>query len=92
MWWPYNSVKLETSRRIILEITIHKRTIQCPGPNPYLQINVSSENSPLSDDEYVNVTVSGVFHPSDGDWVAMISPSDSKAYSVQCMADKILNA
>ena len=55
-----------------------RNLIQCPDPNPFLQINVSSENSPLSDDEYVNVTVSGVFHPSDGDWVAMISPSDSK--------------
>lgn len=52
--------------------------IQCPHPNPYLQINVSSENSLLSDNEYVNVTVSGVFLPSDDDWVAMISPSDSE--------------
>lgn len=52
--------------------------IQCPHPNPYLRINVSSENSLLSDNEYVNVTVSGVFLPSDDDWVAMISPSDSE--------------
>ena len=52
--------------------------IQCPDPNPYLRINVSSENNLLSDNEYVNVTVSGVFLPSDDDWVAMISPSDSE--------------
>nr|QEZ88176.1 purple acid phosphatase 27 [Populus tomentosa] len=64
-----------------------RNLIQCPDPNPYLQINVSSENSPLSDDEYVNVTVSGVFHPSDGDWVAMISPSDSNVKS--CPLNKI---
>ncbi|KAI5596132.1 hypothetical protein BDE02_03G186400 [Populus trichocarpa] len=55
--------------------------IQCPHPNPYLRINVSSENSLLSDNEYVNVTVSGVFLPSDDDWVAMISPSDSDVKS-----------
>ncbi|KAL9407226.1 hypothetical protein Peur_004198 [Populus x canadensis] len=64
-----------------------RNLIQCPNPNPFLQINVSSKNSPLSDDEYVNVTVSGVFHPSDGDWVAMISPSDSNVKS--CPLNKI---
>ncbi|KAL9370109.1 hypothetical protein Peur_041308 [Populus x canadensis] len=64
-----------------------RNLIQCPDPNPFLQINVSSKNSPLSDDEYVNVTVSGVFHPSDGDWVAMISPSDSNVKS--CPLNKI---
>ncbi|XP_010999580.1 PREDICTED: probable inactive purple acid phosphatase 27 [Populus euphratica] len=64
-----------------------RNLIQCPDANPYLQINVSSKNSPLSDDEYVNVTVSGVFHPSDGDWVAMLSPSDSNVKS--CPSKKI---
>ncbi|XP_028089671.1 probable inactive purple acid phosphatase 27 [Camellia sinensis] len=49
---------------------------QCPDPNPYLQINVSS-NSDLSDDEFVTVTVSGVLVPGVSDWVAMISPSTS---------------
>ncbi|KAL3599675.1 hypothetical protein D5086_007593 [Populus alba] len=38
-------------------------------------------NNLLSDNEYVNVTVSGVFLPSDDDWVAMISPSDSDVKS-----------
>ncbi|XP_052172070.1 nucleotide pyrophosphatase/phosphodiesterase-like [Diospyros lotus] len=53
---------------------------QCPDPNPYLQINVSS-NSDLSDDEFVTVTVSGVLVPSDSDWVAMISPSNADVSS-----------
>ncbi|KAJ6702493.1 PURPLE ACID PHOSPHATASE-RELATED [Salix koriyanagi] len=64
-----------------------RNLIQCPDANPYLRINVSSENSPLSHDEFVNVTVSGVFHPSDGDWVAMISPSDSNVRI--CLLNKI---
>ncbi|XP_054813462.1 uncharacterized protein LOC129314117 [Prosopis cineraria] len=53
------------------------------SPN-YLQVNVttnssssSSSKNGLSDDEFVTVTVSGVSQPSDDDWVAMISPSDS---------------
>lgn len=50
---------------------------QCPDSNPYLQINVS-KSSDLSDDEFVTVTVSGVLLPAESDWVAMISPSDSK--------------
>ncbi|KAJ6713299.1 PURPLE ACID PHOSPHATASE [Salix purpurea] len=64
-----------------------RNLIQCPDANPHLRINVSSKNSPLSHDEFVNVTVSGVFHPSDGDWVAMISPSDSNVRS--CLLNKI---
>ncbi|KAM7512382.1 hypothetical protein LguiB_011257 [Lonicera macranthoides] len=46
----------------------------CPDPNPYLQINVSS-NNPLSDEQNVTVTVSGILSPSSSDWVAMVSPS-----------------
>ncbi|OMO75881.1 hypothetical protein COLO4_25836 [Corchorus olitorius] len=50
--------------------------LTCPDPNPYLQINVTN-NSDLSDDQFVTVNVSGVLLPSDSDWVAMISPSNS---------------
>lgn len=50
---------------------------QCPDPNPYLQVNVS-KTSGLSDEENVTVTVSGVLHPADSDWVAMISPSNAE--------------
>ncbi|CAI0560318.1 unnamed protein product [Linum tenue] len=50
---------------------------QCPDLNPYLGIQVSSGSSALADEEYVTVTVSGVLLPSELDWVAIISPSDS---------------
>lgn len=57
---------------------INRRSlIECPDPNPFLEINISS-NSSLSDEEYVTVTVSGVLLPSEHDWVAMISPSHSE--------------
>lgn len=49
----------------------------CPDPNRYLQINVSSK-SKLSDDQYVTVTVTGVLLPAASDWVAMISPAHSE--------------
>lgn len=54
-----------------------KTLINCADPNPYLKINFSSSKSQLLDEEYIQVTVSGVLVPSPGDWVAMISPSDS---------------
>ncbi|XP_073144952.1 probable inactive purple acid phosphatase 27 [Henckelia pumila] len=54
-----------------------RNLIDCPDANPYLQINTSSDvdSYTLSDEEYVTVNVTGVLVPSDGDWVAMISPS-----------------
>ncbi|KAF8396213.1 hypothetical protein HHK36_017826 [Tetracentron sinense] len=54
--------------------------LECPEPNPFLQVNISS-SSGISDEEYVNVTVSGVLIPSTSDWVAMISPSHSDVSS-----------
>lgn len=58
------------NRRVLLE---------CPDPNPYLQINISSSSgTTLSDEEYVTVNVTGVLVPADSDWVGMISPSDSE--------------
>ncbi|KAI3450185.1 hypothetical protein Pfo_006850 [Paulownia fortunei] len=53
-----------------------RHLIDCPDPNPYLQLNISSHPS-LSDDEYVTVNITGVLLPSSSDWVAMISPSHS---------------
>ncbi|CAN1128266.1 Probable inactive purple acid phosphatase 27 [Linum perenne] len=51
---------------------------QCPDPNPYLDITVSTKvPNQLGDEEFVKVTVSGVLVPSKLDWVGMISPSDS---------------
>ncbi|XP_026659661.2 probable inactive purple acid phosphatase 27 isoform X2 [Phoenix dactylifera] len=50
--------------------------LDCPDANPYLAINISSY-SPLSDEENITVTVSGVILPDKSDWVAMISPSNA---------------
>lgn len=50
----------------------------CPDPNPYIRINVSSANAKLSDDQFVTVTISGVLVPAASDWVAMISPANSE--------------
>ncbi|KAJ9558211.1 hypothetical protein OSB04_012825 [Centaurea solstitialis] len=60
---------------------------ECPNPNPYVQIQVSS-TSELSDDEMVTVTVSGVVHPSKSDWVGMISPSHANVNA--CLQNLIL--
>ncbi|KAL2225462.1 UNVERIFIED_CONTAM: putative inactive purple acid phosphatase 27 [Sesamum indicum] len=59
-----------------------RHLINCPGNNPFLQVNISSVDghTTLSDDEYVTVNITGVLLPSTGDWVAMISPSHSKDY------------
>ncbi|KAB1223699.1 putative inactive purple acid phosphatase 1 [Morella rubra] len=67
-----------------------RKLLQCPDPNPYLQITVSP-NAPIADVEYLTVTVSGVLIPDSSDWVAMISPStanvtdcpSSEAYYLQ---------
>ncbi|CAN0917162.1 Probable inactive purple acid phosphatase 27 [Linum grandiflorum] len=59
---------------------LNRRSLgQCPDPNPYLDITVSTtkSNQLLADEEYVKVTISGVLVPSELDWVGMISPSDS---------------
>lgn len=54
-----------------------RKLLTCPDPNPYLRITVSP-NTPMSDVEYLTVTVSGVLIPDSSDWVAMISPSSEK--------------
>ncbi|XP_058782395.1 probable inactive purple acid phosphatase 27 [Vicia villosa] len=54
---------------------INRRILKDCSSN-YVKINVSS-NSSLLDDQFVTVTVTGVLEPKDGDWVAMISPSNS---------------
>ncbi|KAK1370470.1 Purple acid phosphatase [Heracleum sosnowskyi] len=68
--------------------TINRRSLEeCPDPNPYLQIAVSSTNSKLSDDEFVTVTISGVLLPAESDWVAMVSPAHSDVTS--CPSNEI---
>lgn len=56
---------------------INRRILNdCSHLSPYLKLNITS-NSKLLDEEFVTVTVTGVSKPRDGDWVAMISPSNS---------------
>ncbi|XP_024984654.1 uncharacterized protein LOC112520468 isoform X2 [Cynara cardunculus var. scolymus] len=50
--------------------------ITCPNSGPYVRVKVSPI-SQLSDEQYVTVSITGVFNPSGSDWVAMISPSHS---------------
>ncbi|KAI0511728.1 hypothetical protein KFK09_012360 [Dendrobium nobile] len=49
----------------------------CLDPNPYLFINTSTEG-PLYDETYVTVTVGGVLVPDKADWIAMITPANTK--------------
>ncbi|XP_028760592.1 probable inactive purple acid phosphatase 27, partial [Neltuma alba] len=76
----------------ISEFRVLNRRIlgDCSSPNSYLQVNVTSSSnnkSGLSDDEFVTVTVSGVSQPSDDDWVAMISPSNSDVNT--CLSNRL---
>ncbi|GAB2223011.1 hypothetical protein Droror1_Dr00017145 [Drosera rotundifolia] len=48
--------------------------IKCPFKSPYLALNVPM-SSKAPDEGFIEVTLSGVMHPSDSDWIAMISPS-----------------
>ncbi|XP_062208628.1 nucleotide pyrophosphatase/phosphodiesterase-like [Phragmites australis] len=54
-----------------------KRLESCLNRSPYLQINVSTGGAPLPDEVFIKVTVAGVLKPDGGDWVAMITPSNS---------------
>ncbi|CAL0304352.1 unnamed protein product [Lupinus luteus] len=61
---------------------INRRIVNdCSASSPSLQINIISSTSTLSDNEFVTVTVTGVSKPSNDDWVAMISPSNSNVDS-----------
>lgn len=58
---------------------INRRILKdCSASNPRVKVKISSNSRLLLDEEFVTVTVSGVSNPSDHDWVAMISPSNSK--------------
>ncbi|XP_061353586.1 probable inactive purple acid phosphatase 27 [Gastrolobium bilobum] len=67
---------------------INRRILKdCSASMSSVKVNVTS-NSSLSDDEFVTVTVTGVSNPSDGDWVAMISPSNSNVKT--CLLNEFL--
>ncbi|KAF3330730.1 putative inactive purple acid phosphatase 27 [Carex littledalei] len=74
---PYHDHYLKRHGGISKFRLINRRSlINCPVDNPYLSINVSM-TSPLPDESYVTVTVNGVLHPDNFQWIAMISPSNS---------------
>lgn len=77
-----NTTVLHRNFTAVSEFRLINRRIlkDCSASNPFVKVNVTS-NSTLSDDEFVTVTVSGVSNPSNGDWVAMISPSTSDVKS-----------
>jgi hypothetical protein len=64
--------------------TVNRKELgSCLSPSPYLAINVSSTGgggagAPLPDEAFLQVTVSGVRKPDASDWVAMITPSNSR--------------
>ncbi|XP_042479945.1 probable inactive purple acid phosphatase 27, partial [Macadamia integrifolia] len=66
---------------------LNRRLLEhCLDPNPYIRIKIDSvAESGLSNDQYVTVTVSGVLVPTDSDWVAMISPSNTSI--TDCILD-----
>nr|CAB3474537.1 unnamed protein product [Digitaria exilis] len=58
--------------------TVNRKMLgSCLNPSPYLSISVSTGDAPLPDEAFVQITVAGVLRPSDDDWVAMITPSNS---------------
>jgi acid phosphatase type 7 len=59
--------------------TVNRKELQsCLNPSPYLTINVSTGGAPLPDEALLEVTVAGVLRPDASDWVAMITPSNSR--------------
>jgi acid phosphatase type 7 len=55
-----------------------KRLDSCLNPSPYLSINVGTGGAPIPDEAFLQVTVAGVRRPDGNDWVAMITPSNSR--------------
>jgi len=64
--------------------TVNRKELDsCLNPSPYLAINVSitgggGAGAALPDEAFLQVTVSGVRKPDASDWVAMITPSNSR--------------
>ncbi|KAH9316015.1 hypothetical protein KI387_024642, partial [Taxus chinensis] len=66
---------------------INRRSLRrCFNPSPYVNISVSTEG-PLADEQNITVTVSGVKHPRDHDFVALISPTTADI--TECPQNKI---
>lgn len=58
--------------------TVNRKPLgSCVDPSPYLAIDVGAAG-PIPDEAFLQVTVSGVQRPDPSDWVAMITPSNSR--------------
>jgi hypothetical protein len=60
--------------------TVNRKLLgSCLNPGPYLAISVGTGGAAaLPDEAFVKVTVAGVLRPDRNDWVAMITPSNSR--------------
>jgi hypothetical protein len=59
--------------------TVNRKLLSsCLNPSPYLAISVSTGAAPLPDEAFLSVTVAGVLRPDGDDWVAMVTPSNSR--------------
>lgn len=55
-----------------------RKLINCPPKNFFVKIDVISKSTSLLNEEFVNVTVSGIPNPSKDHWIAMVTPSNAK--------------
>lgn len=55
-----------------------RKLITCPDLNSFIQLEVISNSKNLLNEEFINVTISGIPTPSEDHWVAIITPSNAK--------------
>ncbi|CAK9311463.1 unnamed protein product [Citrullus colocynthis] len=54
-----------------------RKLITCPDLNSFIQLEVISNSKNLLNEEFINVTISGIPTPSEDHWVAIITPSNA---------------
>ncbi|KAL3701603.1 hypothetical protein R1sor_019625 [Riccia sorocarpa] len=64
-----------------------RRLLDCGNLNPYVKITLDT-TGPLSDEQTVNVTITGLVDPSEHDWIAVVSPSN--ASTSNCPQNELL--
>ena len=76
-----DSAKLHRNYTAISDFRLlnRRKLLNCPRIiNPSVKLTIVSASESLLNEEFINVTVSGVSIPSIEHWVAMITPSNSK--------------
>ncbi|XP_038875449.1 probable inactive purple acid phosphatase 27 [Benincasa hispida] len=73
------SAKLHQNYTAISDFRLlnRRKLINCPNINSFIQLEVISNSETLLNEEFINVTVSGVLFPSEDHWIAMITPSNA---------------